>query len=173
MTSSKLLKKFTLISIAVFTLHQSCFAGNGVFSNVREHGEWITGSFVIDGQKTARLGSKYTQNNVGIFLDFLSPELYLIEIIRTKDVPDKGMEPKYYLVDMSIAVDNKYSINFEAKCAEDETLHECFVPQSKNDELIRQLKKGNEVNFKIGDLDLYFSLSGFSKAFYRASALVK
>jgi hypothetical protein len=63
--------------------------------------------------------------------------------------------------------------SFEAKCAEDETLHECFVPQSKNDEIIRQFKKGNEVNFKIGEFDLYFSLSGFSKAFYRASSLVK
>ncbi|MBQ8023771.1 MAG: hypothetical protein IJ254_05850 [Succinivibrio sp.] len=173
MKLSKLVKKFTLISLAVFSLHQSCFAGNGVFSNVREHGEWITGSFAFDGQKTARLGSKYTQNNVGLFLDFLSPELYLIEVIRTNDIPDRGMEPKYYLTDMTIAVDNKYSISFEAKCAEDDTLHECFVPQSKNDELIRQFKKGNEVSFKIGDFDLYFSLYGFSKAFYRASRLVK
>lgn len=80
---------------------------------------------------------------------------------------------KFLSVDMTIAVDNKYSISFEAKCAEDDTLHECFVPQSKNDELIRQFKKGNEVNFKIGEFDLYFSLSGFSKAFYRASSLVK
>lgn len=173
MKISNILNKFSLISLAVLTVGQSCFAGTGIFSNVREHGEWITGSFAIDGQKTARLGSKYTQNNVGIFLDFLNPELYLIEIIRTKDVPDRGMDPKYYLADMTIAVDNKYSISFEAKCAEDETVHECYVPQSKNDELIRQFKKGNEVNFKIGDFDLYFSLSGFSKAFYRASSLVK
>lgn len=130
-------------------------------------------TFVIDGQKTARIGSKYTQNNVAIFLDFLSPDLYLIEIIRTKDVPDRGMEPRYYLMDMAIAVDNKNRINFKAKCAEDETLDECFVPQSKNDELVKLFKKGNEVNFKIGDFDLYFSLSGFSKAFSRASRLVK
>ncbi|MDY6247645.1 MAG: hypothetical protein SPL83_10460, partial [Succinivibrio sp.] len=61
----------------------------------------------------------------------------------------------------------------EAKCAEDETVSECFVPQSKNDELVKLFKSGNKVNFKIGNLDLYFSLSGFSKAFSRASRLVK
>ena len=173
MKISKLLKKFSLISLSVLALHQSCIAGNGTFSNEKDYEEWITGTFAIDGQKTARIGTKYTKNNVAIFLDFLSPDLYLIEIIRTKDVPDRGMEPRYYLMDMAIAVDNKHRINFKAKCVEDETLDECFVPQSKNDELIELFKKGNEVNFKIGDFDLYFSLSGFSKAFYRASALVK
>jgi len=76
-------------------------------------------------------------------------------------------------MDMAITVDNKNRINFKIKCAEDETLDECFVPQSKNDELVKLFKKGNEVNFKIGDFDLYFSLSGFSKAFSRASRLVK
>ena len=35
----------------------------------------------MDGQKTARMGTKYVQDNVGIFLDFLTPELYLIEIV--------------------------------------------------------------------------------------------
>ncbi len=173
MKLSNLLKKSSLICLATFALHQSCIASNGTFSNEKDYGEWITGTFVIDGQKTARIGSKYTQNNVAIFLDFLSPDLYLIEIIRTKDVPDRGMEPRYYLMDMAIAVDNKNWINFKAKCAEDETLDECFAPQSKNDELVKLFKKGNEVNFKIGDFDLYFSLSGFSKAFSRASRLVK
>lgn len=118
------------------------------------------------------MGTKYVQDNVGIFLDFLTPELYLIEIVRTKGRPDRGMEPKYYLMDIAIAVDNK-SYKFEAKCAEDETVSECFVPQSKNDELVKLFKSGNKVNFKIGNLDLYFSLSGFSKAFSRASSLVK
>ena len=117
MKISNLLKKSSLICLATFALHQSCIAGNGTFSNEKGYGEWITGTFVIDGQKAARIGSKYTQNNVAIFLDFLSPDLYLIEIIRTKDVPDRGMEPRYYLMDMSIAVDNKNRINFKAKFA--------------------------------------------------------
>ncbi len=56
MIISKLLKNFTLSCLAVFTLHQSCIAGNGTFSNEKEHGDWITGSFVMDGQKTARMG---------------------------------------------------------------------------------------------------------------------
>lgn len=133
MKISNLLKKSSLICLATFALHQSCIAGNGTFSNEKGYGEWITGTFVIDGQKTARIGSKYTQNNVAIFLDFLSLDLYLIEIIRTKDVPDRGMEPKYYLMDIAIAVDDNKSYKFEAKCAEDETVSECFVPQSKND----------------------------------------
>lgn len=107
MIISKLLKNFTLSCLAVFTLHQSCIAGNGTFSNEKEHGDWITGSFVMDGQKTARMGTKYVQDNVGIFLDFLTPELYLIEIVRTKDRTDRGMEPKYYLMDIAIAVDDK------------------------------------------------------------------
>ena len=67
---SNLLKKSSLICLATFALHQSCIAGNGTFSNEKGYGEWITGTFVIDGQKTARIGSKYTQNNVAIFLDF-------------------------------------------------------------------------------------------------------
>lgn len=127
----------------------------------------------MDGQKTARMGTKYVQDNVGIFLDFLTPELYLIEIVRTKDRTNRGMEPKYYLMDIAIAVDDNKSYKFEAKCAEDEAVSECFVPQSKNDELVKLFKSGNKVNFKIGNLDLYFSLSGFSKAFSRASRLVR
>lgn len=83
------------------------------------------------------------------------------------------MEPKYYLMDIAIEVDDNKSYKFEAKCVEDETVSECFVPQSKNDELVKLFKSGNKVNFKIGNLDLYFSLSGFSKAFSRASRLVK
>lgn len=70
MKISNLLKKSSLICLATFALHQSCIAGNGTFSNEKGYGEWITGTFVIDGQKTARIGSKYTQNNVAIFLDF-------------------------------------------------------------------------------------------------------
>ena len=127
----------------------------------------------MDGQKTARMGTKYVQDNVGIFLDFLTPELYLIEIVRTKDRTNRGMEPKYYLMDIAIEVDDNKSYKFEAKCVEDETVSECFVPQSKNDELVKLFKSGNKVNFKIGNLDHYFSLSGFSKAFSRASRLVK
>lgn len=127
----------------------------------------------MDGQKTARMWTKYVQDNVGIFLDFLTPELYLIEIVRTKDRTNRGMEPKYYLMDIAIEVDDNKSYKFEAKCAEDETVSECFVPQSKNDELVKLFKSGNKVNFKIGNLDLYFSLSSFSKAFSRASRLVK
>ena len=173
MKISNLLKIFTLACLAFFALHQSCIARNGTFSNEKDYGEWLTGTFVIDDQKTARICTKYTQNNVAIFLDFLTPDLFLIEIFRTKDVPDRGMEPRYYLMDMAIAVDKKNRINFQAKCSEDETLDECSVPQSKNDELIELFKKGNKVNFKIGDFDLYFSLSGFSKAFNRASRLVK
>lgn len=173
MIISKLLKNFTLSCLAVFALHQSCIAGNGTFSNEKEHGDWITGSFVMDGQKTARMGTKYVQDNVGIFLDFLTPELYLIEIVRTKDRTNRGIEPKYYLMDIAIEVDDNISYKFEAKCVEDETVSECFVPQSKNDELVKLFKSGNKVNFKIGNLDLYFSLSGFSKAFSRASRLVK
>ena len=64
MKISNLLKKSSLICLATFALHQSCIAGNGTFSNEKGYGEWITGTFVIDGQKTARIGSKYTQNNV-------------------------------------------------------------------------------------------------------------
>lgn len=70
MKISNLLKKSSLICLATFALHQSCIAGNATFSNEKGYGEWITGTFVIDGQKTARIGSKYTQNNVAIFLDF-------------------------------------------------------------------------------------------------------
>lgn len=117
----------------------------------------------MDGQKTARMGTKYVQDNVGIFLDFLTPELYLIEIVRTKDRTNRGIEPKYYLMDIAIEVDDNKSYKFEAKCVEDETVSECFVPQSKNDELVKLFKSGNKVNFKIGNLDLYFSLSGFLK----------
>ena len=60
----------------------------------------------MDGQKTARMGTKYVQDNVGIFLDFLTPELYLIKIVRTKDRTNRGMEPKYYLMDIAIEVDD-------------------------------------------------------------------
>lgn len=119
------------------------------------------------------MGTKYVQDNVGIFFDFLTPELYLIEIVRTKERTNRGMEPKHYLMDIAIEVDDNKSYKFEAKCVEDETVSECFVPQSKNDELVKLFKSGNKVNFKIGNLDLYFSLSGFSKAFSRASRLVK
>lgn len=69
----------------------------------------------MDGQKTARMGTKYVQDNVGIFLDFLTPELYLIEIVRTKDRANRGIEPKYYLMDIAIEVDDNKSYKFEAK----------------------------------------------------------
>ena len=56
MKISNLLKKSSLICLATFALHQSCIAGNGTFSNEKGYGEWITGTFVIDGQKAARIG---------------------------------------------------------------------------------------------------------------------
>ena len=70
MIISKLLKNFTLSCLAVFTLHQSCIAGNGTFSNEKEHGDWITGTFVMDSQKTARMGAKYVQITLVSFLIF-------------------------------------------------------------------------------------------------------
>ncbi len=78
----------------------------------------------MDGQKNSKNGTKYVQDNVGIFLDFLTPELYLIEIVRTKNRTNRGIEPKYYLMDIAIEVDDNKSYKFEAKCVEDETVSE-------------------------------------------------
>lgn len=70
MIISKLLKNFTLSCLAVFAIHQSCIAGNGTFSNEKEHGDWITGSFVMDGQKTQECGLNMYRITLVSFLIF-------------------------------------------------------------------------------------------------------
>lgn len=174
MNMSKLLRiSPAILCTLLLFLSLPSFALDESISNKQQHGDRLSFTKEQDQQTKSHIASQSADSSFLLIFDFIAPDLYVIELYKDKAEPTQQSEPNFFVSSASVFDDDNLIGNYQSKCAELEEYYECFLPQAKNNEIVKNFKRGNSLRILISGADLNFSLNGFSDAFFRAMELVK